>query len=160
MFTLVFMVDELFEAILLSAILLSAILFVLLVVAVEPEFVDIFPLPVFVPVFVLVVVVVVLLLLEPLFVFVPVVEEFVALAGLLVVFALLLAVSQAIPIAPRAKTVDNTKVFFILIKFSCLLQRLFIPNLTAKPRSCSKRFNFQNIRQYKFLFCDSQLKKS
>jgi hypothetical protein len=55
----------------------------------------------------------------------------VVFAGLFV-FVVLVGVSQAIPIAPRAKTVDNTKVFFILIKFSCLLQRLLIIYLTAK----------------------------
>jgi len=51
---------------------------------------------------------------------------FVVFAGLLAAALFAGALSQAIPIAPSAKTADKTKVFFILIKFSCLLQRLII----------------------------------
>ena len=50
----------------------------------------------------------------------------VLLAGLLAAALFAGALSQAIPKAPSAKTADKTKVFFILIKFSCLLQRLII----------------------------------
>lgn len=50
----------------------------------------------------------------------------VVFVGLLAAALFAGALSQAIPIAPSAKTADKTKVFFILIKFSCLLQRLII----------------------------------
>jgi hypothetical protein len=73
------------------------------------------------------------------------------LAALLALVVLVLvAVSQAIPIAPKTKTVDNNKVFFILIKFSCLLQRLFLYLLDCKTQSCPKRFIFGTFDNINF----------
>jgi hypothetical protein len=43
---------------------------------------------------------------------------------------------QAAPIMPKAKTAERAKVFFILFKFSCLLQRLII-SATVFIQSCS-----------------------
>jgi hypothetical protein len=75
----------------------------------------------------------------------------VLLAALLALVVLVLvAVSQAIPIAPKTKTVDNNKVFFILIKFSCLLQRLFLYLLDCKTQSCPKRFIFGTFDNINF----------
>jgi hypothetical protein len=67
---------------------------------------------------------------------------------------------QAIPNALIANTAERAKVFFILFKFSCLLQRLFY---------YLKRPSFLNglvphklftgtLGQYKFLNYDSQIK--
>lgn len=58
---------------------------------------------------------------------------------------LLAAGSQAIPIAPRAKTPDKTKVFFILIKFSCLLQRLTITYQTVDITVLLQKIYFWGI---------------
>ncbi len=79
-------------------------------------------LPVFEPVVVVVL---------PLFVITAVLLAiFDILAGLLVL-VVLVVVSQAIPIAPKTKTADNTKVFFILINSPVFFKDYFF-NLTAK----------------------------
>jgi len=67
--------------------------------------------------------------IEPEFIepeFIIIVFEFIILEFILLALVLVLAASpQAIPNALIANTAERAKVFFILFKFSCLLQRLF-----------------------------------
>jgi len=67
--------------------------------------------------------------IEPEFIeleFIIIVFEFIIFEFILLALVLVLAASpQAIPNALIANTAERAKVFFILFKFSCLLQRLF-----------------------------------
>lgn len=55
-----------------------------------------------------------------------------------VAFVLVVSPAQAIPRAPKANTPERAIIFFILLKVSCLLQRLIIHFLqtTKKSQSC------------------------
>jgi hypothetical protein len=63
---------------------------------------------------------------------------------------LVFAVSQAIPIAPKANTAERAKVFFICILFSCLLKRFnLLPVNCFLDSLVPRRLNIGAFGQYR-----------